>query len=392
MDTANAATVAGQEQGFRGRGRLTQLVAELERQRESRVDFVADGRSFAVRHTEQGIRLAPADLQAEEWLPREGLPFLDSALPQLGGRVSPEVPTKFLRALASSRPAIAACLMQDLLRETAGRHLVRVLDGKVRAVLSNSYRVLDNYDLAFAALDVARKAGGEVVECCLSDTAMRIKFTSRQIRDSVAEMQDRGGGGSHEWLRLTGARVLPVDYLPDGPGTIHPVVTISNSETGHGGLHVRLGILRAMCCNMAIIESVASEIHLGGRLDPGLYTTETQAAEAKAVMLKCRDAIAGAFDPEKFRRLTAKARTAQADLIQAPEAVVAHVAESFTDDDRQAILRHFLVEYEPTRWGLSQAIARHSQDMADGDSAADLELLAGRVISDRAWAMHAEAV
>lgn len=277
-----------------------------------------------------------------------------------------------------------AQLVAELERQKAkpNRHLVRCLGGPVRDFLSNSYRVLDNYDLAFASLDVVRQAGGEVVEASLSDTHMRLKFTTRAVWDVVNEIDPRGGY-SHDWIGRVGYDARGTD-LPGGPGTVHPVVSISNSETGHGGLYVRIGILRAICVNTAIIEDVASEIHLGGKLDLGVYSEETITADGKAVMLKCRDAIRAAFDAEKFKRLVARANEASEDKIAAPQAAVTNLVEAggLNEAAKDAVLAYFLRDCDQSRYGLAQAVARHSQDTDDPDQAHDLESLAGRIIRE----------
>lgn len=362
-----------------GRGRLQNLVAELQRQKESKLDFVADARNLMVVAGEKQLILAPADAVAEEWLPKTGMPIKASTMPQLGKRTNPEIPAKFLRELTDTNASIASTLANDLLQMNPQRHFVRCLDGQVRGLLSNSYRVLDNYDLAFNALAVAKDNDAEVIEASLSDTHMRIKFTTKAVWDAVAEEQDKHGPGSHKWLGEIGR-----DggwELPGGPGTVHPLITISNSETGHGGLNIQVGIVKAFCVNMAVMEKVQAHIHLGGKLEIGVYSEETLAAESKTIMLKCRDAIKAAFDKERFAKLIAKANGAAEMKIERPRDAVENVVSAglLTADDNDAILEYFLVDYNRTKYGLAQAVARYSQDV-DSDKAADLEELAGKVL------------
>ncbi len=370
---------------FRGRGRLNQLVAELERQRASRVDFVADGRSLRVLPAEHFVTLAPGDAAINEWLPALGLPFLPTALAQIGNRCSPKVPGGFAQDLALDYPELASGLLSGLLNSGRARHLIRCLDGAVRAVLSDSYRVLDNYDLAFTALDTVRQVGGEVLEASLSDSHMRLKFTTRQIWDTVAEEQDRNGTASHKWIGDVGGRQAGPEDLPGGGGTVHPVVTISNSETGHGGLNVSFGLLKAICCNMAVVEKAVSQIHLGSKQEVGIYSEETVAADSKAIMLKARDAVKAAFDPKRFALLVNRAKLAAEDKIEAPMAAVVSVAEvgGLTEEAKDGILAHFLRDYCPNRYGLAQATARYAQDVVDPESAALVEELAGRVLTEK---------
>jgi len=370
-----------------GRGSLTDLVGELERQKESKFDFVADTRGIAVAEREGKLFLIPKEDRATEWIPALGLPIRPGALDQMGEKCDPQIPIKFLRELSGRRSRRAAELLNNLIEDAPARRFIRCLDGSVRAFLSDRYRVLDNYDLAFAALDAVRQAGGEVIEASLSETHMRIKFTSRQIWDAVdVRRQDNrgswyaGGLGNQGYLSRVSAR--SGGDLPGGPGTVHPLVTLSNSETGHGGLSVRIGLLQAICFNLATVEEVVGKIHLGERLSVGVFTEETVTAESKAIYLKARDTIKGAFDPLAFKRMVDLAKEAQAQEIHAPAAAVENVAKaaSLPEKAKDALLAYFVRDYDLTRYGLAQAVARLAQDEEDGESGAGLEDLAGKIL------------
>ncbi|NKE72879.1 hypothetical protein [Candidatus Manganitrophus noduliformans] len=370
-----------------GRGSLTDLVGELERQKESKFDFVSDTRGIAVAEREGKLFLIPKEDRATEWIPALGLPIRPGALDQMGEKCDPQVPIKFLRELSGRRPRRAAELLNNLIEDAPARRFIRCLDGSIRAFLSDRYRVLDNYDLAFAALDAVRLAGGEVIEASLSETHMRIKFTSRQIWDAIdIRRQDNrgswyaGGLGNQGYLSRVSAR--SGGDLPGGPGTVHPLVTLSNSETGHGGLSVRIGLLQAICFNLATVEEVVAKVHLGERLSVGVFTEETVTAESKAIYLKARDTIKGAFDPLAFKRMVDLAKEAQAQEIHAPAAAVENVAKaaSLPEKAKDALLAYFVKDYDLTRYGLAQAVARLAQDEEDGESGAGLEDLAGKIL------------
>ncbi|MFZ5875422.1 MAG: hypothetical protein ACOYXU_03335 [Nitrospirota bacterium] len=377
-----------------GRGRLDQLVGELERQKEARIDFVADTRSVAVATRDGALFLVPTEARAMEWLPQQGMPIKDTALEQMGGKSVPSVPWRFLKELAKERPVRATELLNGLMQDAPGRRFIRCLDGQVRAVLSDRYRVLDHYDIAFAALDAVRAVGGEVIEASLSDTRMKLKFATRSIWDAIDESRKgdpgswySGGLGNQEHLQRVSARVG--GELPGGPGTVHPLVTVSNSETGHGGFGVRIGLLRAICFNLATVEDVVAKVHLGDRLAVGIFTEETVSQESKLIYLKARDAIKAAFHPETFARMVAVARQAQEDTVTSPHSAVQNVAKAagLSEDQRTALLGYFLREYDATRYGMAQAVARLAQDEADPDQAGVLEDLAGTILRSRDLAL-----
>lgn len=393
MTTKNSQVAEyAQNKAWSGRGRLETLVAELDRQRESRLDITIDTRSlrFGVK-SDGSAALFPANPQATEWLDSDGMTIIDKAIPQLCARVSPGVPSGFFKTLVSEREGRAVALMNGLLEDTGQRRFVRMLDGKVRAFLGNSYRVIDNYDVAFTALDSARANNAEVLEAALSETQMRLKFVNYDIWRTIDGVRANGsksdwfagGLGSQQHLSKVAARSQ--GDLPGGPGTVWPVVTVTNSETGHGSFNVRIGILQGICFNLATVESVARHIHLGERMEEGVYTDEAVSADSKAIMLKCRDAVAAAFKPETFDKIVAAANDAQKHVLKSPaNAVEAVVKGSYmTDAAKDSILRYFLKDYSAggeTRYGLAQAVARYSQDVDDADGSSDLEDLAGKLV------------
>ena len=317
-----------------------------------------------------------------------------AAYHQLAERTSPPMPTRFFDALMEERPNRLADLVNGLHADDPKKRLVRCLDNEIRAWLSNSYRVLDNLDIAFTCMEEAQKKNAQVFEADLSDRRMRIKFTTQDVWDKIDVTQRSGpqGGwfagaiGNRDLMGKTimGARIR--EELPGGPGTIHPVVTALNSETGHGGFHIRIGLLLGMCFNVATLETVVSRVHLGERLDEGMFSQETISAESKAIMLKARDAVRAAFDQNKFAAMVAKAKAAQADKLEAPGAAIDNIIATgaVNEEQREALLMYFHRDYDPTRFGLAQAVSRLAQDLDDPDDAGELENLAGKIIKEPA--------
>jgi hypothetical protein len=376
---------------WKGRGSLVQLVEELERQKESRVDFVAPAQGITFGNDENVPTIIPNPLTSE-WV-LEPSAFKRSALSQfLASLGITGLNTKMfdsVKGKGSERVSAAwADLVNQLLAnaDPTRRHLVRMLDGEVRAWLSDSYRAFDSYDLSFTALEEAEEVDARVLEAALSDTHMRLKFTVPSIYDAITlkQTEDRGkwfsgGLGNQEYLSKVGARSH--GEFPGGPDALYPVVSISHSETGHGAGRVSIGVLLGACFNVATVEDIAAEIHLGGKLDEGIFTPETQAKETAAVMAKLRDAIRAGFNEDKFREIVAQAKASNTTEIAPVEAVDVLVGDGdITQEKRDSLLTYFVRDYSPTQFGLAQAVSRLAQDTDDADEASDLEALAGKVL------------
>jgi len=151
------------------------------------------------------------------------------------------------------------------------RRLIRILDGRIRAILSDRYRVMDNYDLVFLALDeFKRKETVEIYRIDLTETMLYLKAIDRTLADSVRDGDIVYGG-----------------------------LIIRNSEVGASALRVEPFILRKVCSNGLILERSLKKIHLGrqtmevGEID---WSDETRMLEDRALWAKVRDIIRATFD------------------------------------------------------------------------------------------------
>lgn len=182
--------------------RIQQIVPELQRQRQTKRDFLAGGPKFTVTAAGDELRLKLSDVktfrlsnsgrvyptwqEAEtnaepgekiEVLTDSGeMPLTRMAQRQLCQAANFPIDTVD-RYAKEGQADLAAHTINERFRrarkgidsETAteygGRFLVRTLDGKCRALLSPSYRVLDTVDLFFAAADEFDKVQAEPWRC-----------------------------------------------------------------------------------------------------------------------------------------------------------------------------------------------------------------------------------
>ncbi len=115
------------------------------------------------------------------------------------------------------------------------RWLIRVLDGEIRVILSGRYRIIDNHDLVFLALDeFKRKETVETYRIDLSETMLYIKALDRTLIGEVRQRDIVNGG-----------------------------LIIRNSEVGASALRVKPFILRMVCENGLILPHALKRVHLG---------------------------------------------------------------------------------------------------------------------------------
>lgn len=411
QNSSREGKIVAEYSSFRGRGSLAQVVAELQRQVDQSTDFVADTRDMEWTLTARGdLALKPSNENLRDFLPREGMPLLDQALCQVAGKApipvwrseagdkapNSGIPVRFFRSALRKHPQRTLEFLNGVMHDESNRRLVRCLDGKVRAFLSDQYREISTLGVAKQVLQVMRTLDGKVLEASVTDTHIRIKVIATSIWDRIESVRTggdsagwyAGGLGSQDMLRRVAARSWD-DLRPltdrmnsqGGSATVWPSATIENSPTGHGGLNFRGGILHGVCFNLATVEQIMREVHLGQRLQSGVvYQRDTVEAEAEAIYLKMRDNLASWFNPERFSEICAQARGTLTQEVRKPTAALQALAEVdlLTDTEMGEVLAYFCGQEHQSVYGVGQAIARYAQD-ADADRSEYLEGLAGEV-------------
>jgi hypothetical protein len=327
---------------------LVNLVEELERQKRNRLDLIVDSRALkALPDETYGLRLAIPDYGE--------YPLTEWAHGQLADKLG--IPRRYYeRMMDSGKFQLLAENVNAWLGEKE-RRLIRILDGRIRAILSDRYRVMDNYDLVFLALDEFKRKGTvEIYRVDLTETMLYLKAIDRTLTDSVREGDIVCGG-----------------------------LIIRNSEVGASALRVEPFMLRKVCGNGLILEQSLKRVHLGrqtmeiGEMD---WSEETRELEDRALWSKVRDIIRATFDKRVFRSWVEKLRESTKVKIEKPiEAVnniVGHLGLS--EEQKQRLLMHFS---EPTKYGLVNAVTNLAREMKDVEEQVRLEELGGRILASK---------
>jgi hypothetical protein len=353
---------------------LPELATELLRQARSKRDYVAPTTA---------LRYAPPPVTGDvpgggsEALILEGVgqyALTDHAHRQLAEYLG--IPMRYYQRMRVERPDLLATNMNTWLAAKPEKRLVRTLDGRVRAVLSDHYRPLDYVELAEAVLPVLQRLEVEIVSCALTETRLYIKAIDRRIAQDLPTGKRLGEG--HVWF-----------------DTVSPAIVISDSEVGQGALRVEAGIYTKLCTNLAIAASRSmKKYHLGARIGEdltGFLTDHTRQLTDAALWAQVRDVVAGAFERARFDALVEEIRgTTERRIAGDPVQVLEVTAKRFdlTDPERGGILNALIEASDLSQYGLSNAITCYSQrDDVDYERATALERVGGHVLdlSLRDW-------
>ncbi len=343
---------------------LTQLAQEIERQRETRVDYIAPTQRLAL------VTPAAGDVAMEGLNTANPLALNQLAHRQLGTHTG--VPAPYYDRMRTAAPQLLAANVNHWLHsDTSTKRMVRTLDGNVRAFLSDAYRPLENADLAEAVLPALLSMEIEIISCEITERRLYIKAVDKRINLDIPTGKHMGDGGHTIF------------------DTLSPAIVISNSEVGEGALSVEAGVWTRACTNLAIFaQKSLRKYHVGGRhqIADGLVhllSENTRKLSDAAVWAQVGDVVRGAFDEAKFAASVDDMRGMEGQRIEGEVVKVIDLAAKaldIRDLEKPSILRHLVEGGDLSRYGLFNAITRTAEDLGDYDRATDFERMGGKLI------------
>lgn len=349
---------------------LNNLVAEVERQQNVKRDILAPLGRLSMDASETFGRepILTVDMGAAADKEQHLLqPMAHQHLAEEAG-----IPKAFYDRLRGSFPELLAENVNTLIHaEPRKMRTVRMLDHKVRAILSDRYRPLDNYDLLSVALPILQEQKVEVVSSQITESRMYLKVILPTLTAEVMESVL-----SHQSQRVN---------------IVVAALTISNSEVGAGSLQICPSVFDTSCTNLAQMGiRFMRKYHIGrggqgdGDSIEELLSSSTRTARDKAFWLTVSDVLKRTFSNTGFTEAVAEINKAAADPIESRNlpAVIEMVANAFgiAKENHPALLTHFVERGDLSRWGVSSAVTRLAGEVADYEQSSELEKLGGKII------------
>lgn len=330
---------------------LVELAQEIMRRAGAKRDFVADTADMVFGENALSVG-AGGRFQ-----------LTDHAHGQIAERVG--IPKRYYDRMRADAPDLLAGNVNHWFRERPERRMVRTLDGRARAFLSDRYHRIDNEQIADAALPALLENGGHgaVVSCCVTDSKLYLQALFPRLEGEVRRGDPVQGG-----------------------------VIVSNGEIGDGALDVRPMVYRLVCQNGLITGQVAEDArlrrnHVGRRIESGedcsVYSDDTLKADDRALSLKIRDSIRALAQPQLFARILAELRDAnQQQPVSNPIAAVTELGKAYpvAQGERDSILTNLIRGGDYSKWGVVNAITETANGHSSYDRAVALQAMGGRVL------------
>ncbi len=326
---------------------LVTFAQEIERIEKSKNDFLVPSKSSFMKDD----NFLEIDGSAERYGINE------FAHGQIADKLG--IPRKYYEKM-SDIPGLRSLNVNGWLQNRDERNLVRTIDNKVRAVLSDRFKPLDNYDIINNSIFPVLQP----ISSDLQVKALNISETKMYMQLILKNLQTEIKVGD----------------------TVQYGLTITNSEVGAGSLNVEGWIYRLSCSNGLISNSLFKKYHIGKRIEDDenyhIWQSDTLQKELEGYQLRLRDVLKNVLTMVNFEKEVNKIREAAEDKIQNITQTVENVTKRFglSEKDGSSIIQNMVYEGNSNRWGLINGITRLAQEIENPDKSYSMEKLGGQII------------
>lgn len=291
----------------------------------------------------------------------------DHAHGQIADRLG--IPKRYYDRMRTDAPELLDRNVSHWFRSKPEKRLIRMVEGEVRAFLSDRYRRLDNIDLMQHAIVplLSNPAYGnlEYHVAALTDERLYIRALLPQTQPIVVGDEVQRG------------------------------IEIRNSEVGSGALVVAPFVWRLVCLNGLVVKDRGMRrYHVGRQQEEeayAIYRDDTLAADDAAFFLKVRDAAAAALSEVTFDAIVAEMRAAATGQeIESPVAATETLVQKFslTETEGARVLRELATGGDLTRWGAVNALTATAKGAESFGRQQEIEVAGGSLLSATAteWA------
>ncbi len=335
---------------------LQELAMELDRQQAVKKDMIVDMGALSMDPGDTGLAL---QVTGGSMAAQYGIN--DIAHRQIGQTL--KIPALYYDRMRTEYPELLAQNVNGWFARTPDtKRMLRTMDGTARALLSDRYRRIDNFEVASAVLPIISGMDGASVESCeLTESRMYLKVVNPRVT----------------------AEVKKGDIVQAG-------IIISNSEVGMGSVNISPLVYRLVCSNGMIAQDGAVRKYHVGRANEGgedfsIYRNETIEADDKAFLMKLEDSVKAAVNQARFAAIVDKMREATEATMEAK--VVPQVVElaskeyGITEAEGKGILGHLIAGGDLSLYGLANAVTRQAQDVESYDRSTELEATGYKIIT-----------
>lgn len=363
---------------FLRQGDIQTLVQKLNEQRVIKTDLVVNSKS--IRMDDNGHIVIGSELDETLQDLLEGIdlstkkqlivePF-KTAHSQFQERL--DIPSKYYNRMLDGNIPILKQNLNYWLNQVDKNYLLRLFENKVentgylRAVLSDKFFTLDNYDVTFSALEAVKNTGVtlEVDTCDISEQRMYIRFVSNIHVDAPKLLQNYR---------------LPDGTLPDNPRICTGFI-LRNSEIGFGKFYIAPRITILACRNGMIREEEGfGKTHLGEKLSENSvikWSEATKNAHIALVQSQITDAVKYFCSKDYLNKVVAEYEFKGNKEVKHPVEAITGMGKHYKlgEERTKEILDYFIKSGRPSVFNAVQALTYAAQKCDNADTQYDYEV------------------
>lgn len=382
---------------------LQSLVTELQRQSLQKRDFIIPSNLISMKNGEILVQDGKENQQLSKILKDSGISYqnggatetlklfpLETCHTQLSEKL--QIPKKYYDRMTGGNTDILDYSVSYWMQRFGKNCLLRTFidkdqnAGYARAVLSDRFKVIDNFDLILACLEAIKDLGHapdfiQIADADITDKRMYVRFICPSIEVQAPEL-------------------LLKSIVPgEGPNTNMGIISgfvISNSEIGFGQYSISPRAHILTCNNGRIFkDDNFSQVHLGGKMEEYSYinwSEETKQKNYQLIISQIKDAIKKFMSQEYLREKVNHMIEKETKSIAHPVDCIKNVCASLQvgEEKQKTILDYFIKGGEANVFNLTQAMTFFAHKNAEPDERFELEVAASKVADniekfDRVW-------
>lgn len=333
-------------------GSLQAMAAELDRQETVKQDYVVPATEISIAKTPYEDEPYHVLFGDDEFAPTKRFHA------QVADKL--KIPKNYYDRMKEESPYLLAENVNHWFGESEKKHMVRTLDSKARALVSDRFFPMDNMFVMNAILpSLSADMGIEFKTNTLTDDRMYMQLIFRNMQKDIVV------GDAVQWG-----------------------LSFTNSETGLGAFDIKTYVWRLKCSNGLIGQSLIRKFHVGRQLkteDEGyeLFKSDTVMADVKALELKTRDIVSNMINGPMFDEYVLTMQGAREDEIRKPEKVIENVTRrmNISEKHREDMLESMVIDKEFNRYGLANSITALAHKLEDPDEQYEVEKLGHKIIT-----------
>jgi hypothetical protein len=365
---------------------LQEMLTEVVRHNETKQDYIAS--------TEEHIAMVPMPnaglandialvLSRPESAELERFGITENFHRQVAARL--QIPSKYYFRLMEDHRDLLLTNVNALFNREPQLRMVRTLDGKARAFLSQQFRRVDNEQILESTLPVIRSDfDTTILNTYVDENRMKFKCLFNGDDHMINLGPSRRTGGDDE--------------------IVHTGFEMGNSEVGGGSFYVRGFTYTSYCLNGCVFggEEIASfkQIHVGSKLgihEGMLLSQETMRKEDELIISAAKDVLSNLASPKFTEQVGNKLRALRnTKTVADPHAAVEAVTKELRLSETQSrgVLESFIRDQDYSQWGMLQAVTEQANTEKEYMNASHLEELGNKIINLPAnrWTRIAESV